>query len=97
MDYRQHYNELAFELEKEALEERINALENENKQLKDNIAMLAMEHSEALSKKRKTSPEVKERWAHYHAHKAEITLELKNAGWRDVKKRSDEIYYSKKA
>lgn len=75
---------------------KIKTLENENKQLKQNIELLALEQSTQMQQKpkRKICQEVTDRWKYYHNNKTEIATTYDLQNWRTVKAKCDELFAS---
>lgn len=73
------------------LHKRVQILENENRELKKHIAVLAMENSH---NKRVFSNGFRNRWRFYNDMKDELKKEFPNLSWHDLKKTSDKLFFS---
>jgi len=73
------------------LQNRVSLLEDENKELKKHIAVLAMENSHS---KRVFTNGFKSRWRFYNDVKDELKKKFPNLSWYDLKKTSDKLFFS---
>jgi hypothetical protein len=73
---------------------KLQALEIDNKQLKENIQTLAIENADVMNQpyKRKMSRFVLAKWAYYHNHKEDIRSKYELNDWRAIKSKSDELF-----
>lgn len=74
------------------LQNELNALKQENQNLKMNIQQLCMNESMNTRRKKTMTQDTIDRWKYYHEHKDAIRQSMGTSNWRDIKRESDRLY-----